>query len=403
MGSVVRARDRTGERSLFFQDRVVVHEKGAGSVLDAGGQVVIPALVDAHVHLDKAHLLAASDLVSAGARGVEGAINAMRQVRRNVSSHVIAEGARRALHTLVRHGTVAARVHVEIDEDGALDLFHLHRTLQDEFAGIIELQLVAFPQHGITPRTLALMEAAVIEGVDVIGGCPYADEDQLAHLDAVFGLADRRGLPVDLHLDFDDDPQGSMVEAVTQRTRALGMGGQVTIGHVTKLAAMEPNEQRRCLDLLAEADVALVVMPATDLYLNGSGEPGTRSMAPIDRAAAAGVRVAVSNNNIHNAFSPYGNGSLLQAAWTAGLARQMGSVTDRSILLDAVTHGPASILGRKRHGTLPGERADIVVLDTKDPDNVVLQMPSVSATLLGGRLTYHRQALGLHDTAGARS
>ena len=117
-------------------------------------------------------------------------------------------------------------------------------------------------------------------------------------------------------------PRRSLLALVVERTRALAMGGRVTIGHVTTLAAMPADAQARALDALASAGIALVVLPATDLYLGGHGEPGTRSLAPWERAIDAGVRVAIANNNIDNPFAPFGNGNLLQAAWLAGITRR---------------------------------------------------------------------------------
>lgn len=400
VGSIAGSRGEDGPQDISVVDGRVVERAVDGTVLHADGRVVVPAFVDAHVHLDKAYLLAAADAHGPGVSGVDGAISAMQEVRRTVSHEVVAAGARRGARALVENGVVAARAHVEIGSADGPGLLALHLQLRGELAGVLDLQLSAFPQNGLGPGVLSLMEEAIKDGVDVVGGCPYVDDDQHQHLDEVFALADRHGRPLDLHLDFDDDPHGSMIHAVAERTRALGMAGRVTIGHVTKLAAMSVRDQDAALSELAEADIALVVMPATDLYLGGGGEPGTRSLAPLERAAAAGVRVAVSNNNLHNAFSPYGNGSLLQAAWTAGLTRHMGSSADRRMLLDAVTHVPAGVLGRERHGTRPGDLADLVVLDTRDPEGIVLQTPPVSATLLRGRLAYRREALAITDPEG---
>jgi cytosine deaminase len=397
IGLVRGARTAAGLIDLPIEaGRIAAEEPGGpsgsatSSVLDADGAAVVPAFVDAHVHLDKAHLLGVGEPAGSG---LAGAILAMQEVRRTQPAAVVDAGARRGVGSLISHGVVAARAHVEIDPVVALDLLDLHLALREEHADQIDLQLSAFPQNGIDRRVAALMATALERGCEVVGGCPYADTDQAAHLDVVFDLAERYGRPVDLHLDFDDDPSGSMIAAVAERTRAHGMQGRVTVGHVTKLAAMPSDQQARALALLAEAGIALVVMPTTDLYLGGGREPGTRSLAPIERAAELGVLVAISNNNLHNAFSPYGNGSLLTAAWTAGLTRRLTGAEARRLLLATITANPARILGRSPHGTVPGDAADLVVLDADDPDDVVLRDPAVLASLRGGRLVHHRREL----------
>ena len=95
------------------------------------------------------------------------------------------------------------------------------------------------------------------------------------------------------------------------------------------------------------------------------------------------MRTAIGNNNIGNAFAPFGNASLLQAAWLAGLVRRS---TDAAGLLAAVTSEPAAILDLEPHGTAPGEWADLVVLDHDDVATAMLQAPPVHDVLRRGRL-----------------
>jgi cytosine deaminase len=360
---------------------------GAAS-FDAAGRVVAPAFVDAHVHLDKAYLLSTAEARGPVAADLQSAIALVDELRKETSLHRVRANAVRALATLSGHGVVAARVHVEVEPSAGLDLVDLHLDLAADPATRVEMELVAFPQLGLErPGALDLLAAAMAEGTTVVGGCPYVDDDPVAHLDAVFGLADRIGAPVDLHLDFTDDPGRSQLDLVVERTVALGMAGRVTVGHMTTLAAMAPADQMAVFDRLAAAGIALVTLPVTDLYLGGHGEPGTRSLAPIERAAAAGLTVAIATNNLANPFAPFGNGSLLQAAWLAGITRRMADARGRRILLDAITVNPAAILGRAIHGPTPGAIADLVVLDATEPDMAILQAPAVVATIHRGDLS----------------
>jgi cytosine/creatinine deaminase len=365
----------------------------ASSLLDAGGRAVVPAFVDAHVHLDKAFL----DAHGACAPRLDAAISAVAALRQTVPLDQVRAHAERALELLVRNGVVAARVHAEVDPTVGLTLVELQQELVARFAERIELQLVAFPQRGLElAGTRELMEAALRAGVPVVGGCPYVDRDPGRHLDFVFTLAERHDAPIDLHLDFSDDPGRSLLALVAERVRAHGVAGRVTLGHVTTLAALAPHAQAAALDLLASAGIALVVLPATDLYLAGHGEPGTRSLAPIARARRAGVRVAIANNNLHNPFAPFGNASLLHAAWLAGIVQRMSDAEGCGFLLEAISREPAAILGLPVHGPIEGALAHLLVLDTDDPARAVSTSPPVLATLRSGRLTHHLAGLRVH-------
>jgi cytosine deaminase len=352
---------------------------------DLTGHAVLPATVDAHVHLDKAYLRALADPFTEPR--LPAAIAAVARLRHLLTLDTTAANAARAIDTLVRRGTTAARAHVEVDADLDLDLVGLHRELASRSADRLHLQLVAFPQRGLEPPGMrAALAAAMTEGCDVVGGCPYVDDDPVAHVDTVFALAERHGAPVDFHLDFSDDAHTSLVSLVADRTVAHGMQGRVTIGHVTTLAAMTVTQQSAAFAQLAAADIALVVLPATDLYLAGHGQPGTRSVAPLERAVGAGVRTAIGNNNIANPFSPFGNGNLLQAAWLTGLVHRAAGPEQRRQLLDAVTSAPAQMLGLPSHGTRPGDVADLVVVDASDPETAILEAPHALATIAAGRV-----------------
>ena len=388
-----RLTDRAGLHDLVLRDGIVTRIEPAGSpppgdeVFHADGQVVVAAFVDAHVHLDKAFLLDAAEAAGPVEPRLESAIAAVDGLRKEMGLDLVRANAAEAVATLVRHGTVAARVHVEVEPNGGLELSQLHRALRAEVEERIELQLVAFPQLGLElPGRGTCLWPPWPTARPSSADAPTSTTTRSPTWTWCSRLADRFGAPVDLHLDFTDDTARSHLDLVVERTRALGLAGRVTIGHVTTLAALAPDEQAAAFERLAEAGIALVVLPATDLYLGGHGEPGSRSLAPIERAAAAGVTVAIANNNLANPFAPFGNGSLVQAAWLAGITRRLGDPAGRRLLLEAITSHPAAILGRAPHGPQVGARADLVVLDTTEPERAITQAPSVVATVHGGRL-----------------
>lgn len=373
---------------------VVPAGAGPASGLDVEGRVVLPGLVDAHVHLDKAYQLEALAEVGATLGTLAQAIDATAAVQRRLAERDRRAAAERLLARMGRHGTTAARVHVELSPSTGLDSLRWHLALADAWADRITLQLVAFPQHGLfsDPGVPALMEEALLAGADVVGACPYADDDPARHIDHVVGLAARYNRPLDLHIDFTRDPAVHDLDLVVDAVRARGWApGRVTAGHVTSLAAMDPDEIESRARQLAALGIGVVSLPATDLYLVGS-------IAPLPALVEAGVTVALGTNNVANAFTPYGDGALLQMAWLAGLVAGLPPGSGHASLLAMVTSSPARLLGLGRYGVVAGAPADLVVLDTDRPETAVSGPAEVVAACHRGRLT-----TGPADTSNTHS
>jgi cytosine deaminase len=388
--SVVPSRPRTGPAPA----------SDAVHIVDVAGRAVIPGLVDAHVHLDKAYQLACLDRL--GMRdysGLSDAIAATRELRTTIGIEDVRSGMRRVLDRMAATGTVAARAHVEIDVHTDPAIVGEHHEMAAQYPHL-HLQLVAFPQNGTSRdrKVERRMERALDDGCTVVGGCPYTDPDPARHLDFVIGLARDRQLPLDLHLDLTDDAKRSQAGLVISRIKRARLHGRVTLGHMTALASMPADRQNQLIKRLADLDVAVVSLPTTDLWLSGrGGEPSIRGLAPIRPLLSAGVRVALGTNNHQNAFTPVGAGGLLRVAWLASLVVHIGNATGHQALLDAVTNTPAEMLGIGPWGIRPGSRAPLLVIDAEDPLDAVREAPDVVA-----RLDHPRGSLRRRDPAPSR-
>jgi cytosine deaminase len=363
-------------------------------VIDAGGRVVCPALLEPHVHLDKALL---------GTPNHSGtlteAIRATGAAKQTQSRDEMLARSRRLLEMAIRSGTVALRCHPDVDPIQGLAGVETALALKEEYADLIALQVVAFPQEGLlkSPGTLDLMNEALTMGADVVGGCPYNEagrDETYEHIRLVFDLADRFGRPVDLHADFADsaaDPRFSTAAHIAQTAIDRSYRGRVALGHATSLSAMAPDEARPVIELLAEADVSIVTLPATDLYLGGRAETGfnpRRGLAPVRALSAAGVNVAFSSNNIRNAFTPFGNADPIQIGSLLAHAGQLGSPADRQLVLDMCTYRAARAMGiADDYGIAVGNCADLIVFDTFCVADVLLDIPPRLFVVKHGRVT----------------
>src|SRR6267378_6585070 len=236
--------------------------------IDVGGKLVLPGFVDTHIHLDKACLLGRCGHDHGS---VSEAIAAVAAMKRDFTvEDVYARGAR-VIERAIVHGTTRMRTHVEIDPRIGLRGFEAVKALKRDYAWAIDLSICVFPQEGLTndPGSEELLIAALRDGGEAIGGCPYMDTDPNAHLEKIFNLAQEFDVDIDLHLDFDLDPSWWHLDEVCRQTERRNYQGRVAIGHATKLSALPPQRFSEASARLAKSGVAVTVLPATDLYLMG--------------------------------------------------------------------------------------------------------------------------------------
>ncbi len=356
--------------------------------VDLDGRVVLPTFVESHIHLDKAFL---EEREPNRSGTLEDAISITLALKKGVTEQDIMERAERTLRMCIRHGATWFRAQVEVDPIVGLKGMEVALALREKYAGLADFQLVVFPQEGIEqqPGTEDLMREAMRMGGDLVGAIPYNDLDAERHLDIVFGMAEAFGCGLDFHLDFADDPRVRNIESVAARTMAAGLQGRVAVGHLTSLGAMAPDDAARVIEKIFEAGISVLPLPATDLFLGGRGEepPRFRSLAPVKDLLSAGVNVAISSNNIRNAFTPSGRGDLLEIGLLLVHALHMSGASDRSHVPELFTTNGAKALGvEDGYGLRSGCAADFVVLDSVNFDDILIDQPEKRFVVKGGRI-----------------
>ena len=320
--------------------------------IDLGGRLVLPAFVDGHIHLDKSflgepwqpHRPAAS---LRGRLAVEKALLAGVRPAAERADALIAQAA--------RLGTMAMRSHVDVDATTGLSHLHAVMSAREKWRGIVDIELVAFPQAGILtcPGTADILDAAIREGAEVVGGIDPEgmDGDSEDHLDVVFGIAERRGAKIDIHLHEAGLPGVAQLHRIAARTRALGLGGRVAVSHAYALGDVDEPALDAVARALADAGVAIM-----------TNAPGDRAFPPILRLREHGVRLFAGNDNIRDAWWPYGNGDMLQRAMLIGYRSGFYSDEDLGVALDMATTEAAKALGLEGRGLEPGAQASFVAL-----------------------------------------
>ncbi|MCD5003018.1 amidohydrolase family protein [Enterococcus saccharolyticus] len=363
-------------------------EEPATRVIEADGRVLIPGFVESHIHLDKA-LIADRKPNKSGT--LQEAIKVTAELKPTFTSEDVYDRAKRVLDMIIPNGVTAIRTHSEFDPAQGFTGFEVILKLKEEYKDLVDIQVVAFPQEGIfkAPGTEEMMYQAMEMGADVVGGIPYNDAPANEHIDLVFEIAKKYGKDVDLHQDFANEADNMSIEYLCKKTIAEGYQGRVSVGHLTALHALPSEELARIVELMAEADISVMALPATDLHLGARSDEYNvrRAVTPIRKLRDGGVNMCIATNNIRNAFTPYGNGDILQTAMLAIPVAHLGGADDLGTVLPMITTNPARAIGLKNYGIAEGNQADVVLLDTKVVEQAIIDIPTRLFVIKNGRVT----------------
>jgi cytosine deaminase len=345
--------------------------------IDLGGALLIPGFVDGHLHLDKTLLGLPFQPHRPGATIAER-IARERELRRELKSPV-EERAWRLINQIVPFGTTSLRSHVDIDPDVGLSGLHALLRVREAARNLVDIQIVAFPQSGvmISQGVADLLDAAISEGADLVGGLDPAgiDNNVEGHLDAIFAIAERRGVGLDIHLH-DPGPLGCYeLRQIAGRALAGGLGGRVAVSHAFALGAVDDNEFGRTAEALARADVAIMT--------NG---PGPVPMPPVRRLRAAGVRVFAGSDNVRDAWSPLGDGDMLERAMLIAYRQDFRADADLEVAFDLTTAASADVLGIADYGLRVGGAGDLVAIAAGSVAEAVAARPPRTLVMKRGRV-----------------
>jgi cytosine deaminase len=371
----------------------------ADEVLDCERRAVVPGFVEAHLHLDKALL---DERMPNLAGDLEGAIKVTGALKSRFTMADVMRRARKVLDMAIEQGTTAIRTQPDVDPIVHTMGADAMLALRQEYRGRVDLQVVAFPQEGIlkAPGTIDLMEECLKNGADVVGGCTYNEADVDAckeHIRQVFDLAEKHGVPVDMHCDFQvdaSDPRYALVEHIADVTIERGMQGRVTLGHMSSLASLTGLHRIEVWDRIKQAELNIVVLPFTDMHLNARKDDHDvrRGVAPVKRMWDADISVGLSSNNVRNAFTPFGNADLMDVALFLAQVGHMGTPDDFRRLLETITYANAKIIGiDDGYGLEVGDRGDLVVLDAPDAPTALLNRAVRSSVVKGGKIVARTQ------------
>lgn len=341
-------------------------EAGAAQVIDAEGRLVTESFVNGHLHLCKVYTLemVGQDALSSYHGGsMGGAMTAIEQASRvkdRYDEKWIIENVRKACRLAQKYGNTHIRAFADTDTKAKLEGVKALIKAREEFKGIVDLQVVAFPQDGVVrdPGAEDYIRKAMELGADVVGGIPwieYTDADMQEHIDRMFALAKEFNKDVSMLIDDAGDPGLRSLEMLAVKTLKEGWQGRVTAQHCRAMAMYREPYFRKILALLQKASIGLVSDPQT-------GPLHARVRDLYD----SGVAVALGQDDIADAYYPFGRNNMLEVAFLAVHLLWMTTFSDMEIIYDLITTNAAKAMGIRGHVLEPGGNADLVVLNAGD-------------------------------------
>lgn len=284
--------------------------------------VVLPAFANMHAHAERSFAAAPPP------KSFADAVKQSEEIRKKSSEADFCDRAATLFAHALAHGTLRLRTHTDVDDLVEERALRGVIAARDRFAGRLDVEIVAFANARTDPASRdgrQRLTAALQLGADLVGAVPALAPDPRRAVTAVLELARAHNVTVDFHLDEHGVPTKSLLGFVIDETLRHGREEKVAVSHACALATLPVAEAEHLVRRLAETQITVIALPATNLYLQDRGKatPRRRGITLVKELLIAGVDVRLGSDNIRDAFYPFGNADPLEDAWLAAVTAQL--------------------------------------------------------------------------------
>lgn len=360
-GRVVWIGVRRGRYQTISDTPISADVIGDSPHIDAQGRLVTESFVNGHMHLEKVYTLprvgsaALAKYTTASMGGAMTSIAIASAVKQEYDRSWIVPNVRRALDEAVRNGVLHILAFVDVDTTAQLEGIESVLAVREEYRDRLDLQVVAFPQDGVLrdPGAASLCEEALRLGADVVGGIPWiedTDRDARAHVDWACSLAANHGRRVAMLVDDAGDPALRTTAMLAESVIEHDLVGRGIACHARALALYEQPSLLRLIRLARAAGLGFVSDPHTGpLHL------------PVRQFLEEDLPVALGQDDIEDAYYPFGRHNMLEVAFLAAHLLGFLSDADQKRLLDLITTRAARVLGVLGHAVEIGNAANLTI------------------------------------------
>lgn len=358
--------DRLFEISIAGGRITAIEEHIDGSAeieIDAQGNLVTESFANPHLHLCKVYTLQMMDeeaLKDYHAEGMGKAMTAIElaaRVKEKYDAAWIIKNVRRAVALAALYGNTHIRAFADVDSKARQAGVTALIRAREEFKGIVDIQVVAFAQDGIVrePEAADLVREAMSLGADVVGGIPwieYTDADIAQHVKVVFDIAQEYDKDVSMLVDDAGDPGLRSLELMAVETIQRGWHARALAHHARAMALYPRPYFQKVTALLKKAKMGVVSDPQTGPL-----------HARVHELLEEEVLVCLGQDDISDAYYPFGRNNMLEVAFLASHLLWMTTATEMETLYDMATVRAAQAMRVPDFGLKVGAPAHLVVLD----------------------------------------
>ena len=379
------------EGGKFSQIETNLTAKPGETVIDGEGKLLLPPFIDSHVHLDSTLTAGEPEWNETGT--LFDGIRIWSERKKDLTKADVKKRAKATLLNMIGHGIQHVRSHVDVTDPHLIATEALLE-LREEMKDSIDLQLVAFPQEGILsfPHGKELMEQAVKEGVDVVGGIPHFEfttEYGWQSVHFLMALADKYDKLVDVHCDEIDDPASRNLEVLATEAYERQMGSRVTASHTTAMGSYNDAYTYKLSRLLKMSGINFVANPLVNVHLGGRFDtyPKRRGVTRVKELNAAGINVSFGEDDVKDPWNPLGNGNMLDAV-TMGvyISHLMGYGQIQDSYKFVTTNAARTLHIEDQYGIEVGKPGDCILLNQSDFYNALNEHVEVLYNIRHGKV-----------------
>lgn len=379
------------ENGKFAQIAAKLTPAKGEQVIEGQGKLLLPPFIDSHIHLD-ATLTAGQPEWNETGTLFDG-IRIWSERKKDLTIQDVKERTKKTIMKQVKYGIQFIRSHVDTTDPHLIALQALLE-LKAELKDVVDLQLVAFPQEGILsfPHGKELLEQALKEGADVVGGIPHYEFNRFYGADSLkylIGLAEKYNVLVDVHCDEIDDPETRNLEVLATLAYETGLKDRVTASHTTAMGSYNDAYTYKLFRLLKMSQMNFVSNPLVNIHLGGRFDtyPKRRGLTRIKELTAAGINVSFGEDDVQDPWNPLGNGNMLDPLQMGVYAAQLMGYQQLQDSFNYVTYNAAKTLHLSdRYGIKVGKPGNCILLNGNDFYQVLNEHAEVLYNIRQGKI-----------------